>query len=224
MSATEAAAAQTNTEAAGADGASGGQENTGDGEALGLATKDGEADGGEGQPAEGEASEGGKEKKEEGEQPVVPEKYDDFTLPDGMEMDSEILSEFTEFAKSKSMTQEEAQKSVELASRVVETAFAKQEEALAKEAETQLKEWHDAIEALPNKVEVRANAALAAKQFFSPETIEFLNTTKLGDCASLIQDFAKIGAKLADDTSVNGQPPGSVDVSDGEKFFGTIDK
>lgn len=48
-------------------------------------------------------------------QPRAPEEYKDFTLPEGMKLEGQDLSEFKSFAKEQDLTQEQAQKVLEFA-------------------------------------------------------------------------------------------------------------
>jgi hypothetical protein len=50
----------------------------------------------------------------EKEDDVVPDKYEDFTIPEGMEIDTERLEEFQSFAKAHGLTQKAAQAAVDL--------------------------------------------------------------------------------------------------------------
>lgn len=50
----------------------------------------------------------------EADKPVVPEKYADFELPEGFQMDTKALEEFMPLAKELGMTQEAAQKAISL--------------------------------------------------------------------------------------------------------------
>lgn len=51
--------------------------------------------------------------------PVIPEKYADFTLPEGFQMDAEALTEFMPLAKELGMTQEAAQKAIGLHTKAI---------------------------------------------------------------------------------------------------------
>ena len=70
-------------------------------------------------------------KVEESKEPVVPEKYEDFKLPEGVKLDDELKEDVSAIAKDLKLTQEEADKSAAAIAKFVESA----RESLAKEIE-----------------------------------------------------------------------------------------
>src|SRR5687767_12536146 len=90
-------------------------------------------------PASGDTGAG----KEEEPKTGAPEKYEDFTLPEGIELDQAAMEGFLPVAKELNLTQEQAQKLVDLQTAYVKNAA----DAQAKAWDKQLTEWADAARA-----------------------------------------------------------------------------
>lgn len=187
----------------------------------------GEAVTGEGagpQPAPGEA---GAEKPADGEPakaedaPVVPEKYADFVLPKGYGINETMQSEFTGLAKELKLSQESAQKLVDLGGKLAEGQARAHMEAFGKLREG----WQNEIKAdaeyggdkLPVTLE-RANRAL--RTFGSPELIKLLGESGYGDNPDLIRMFAKIDAATGEKLSAGGDAGTKKEKTDAELLYG----
>jgi len=146
------------------------------------------------------------DKAKVGAQPV---EYTDFTLPEGMTLDTEISGKFKEWAKAKNLTQEEAQGLVDF-----QTALAnKQMDAWGQK----LLEWKAAAEsdsefggaAFPANVAV---AKQALDKFGSPELKDILNTSGMGDNPHVIRFMYRVGKAIGTDNimgsgnGLNGGP------------------
>lgn len=143
-------------------------------------------------------SEGGK--KEEPKEPVVPEKYE-FALPEGVELDGEVLGEFETHAKELKLTQEQAQPLVNLALKVAEKAQAAQSEAWA----NQRKVWRDEV-ANDKEIGGKENLGYAARAIdtFAPELRQVFNDSGWGDNPAFIRAFVRIGKAISEDRLVGG--------------------
>lgn len=145
--------------------------------------------------AEGEAS----ETKTEG----APEEYAEFTAPEGVELDAEVLGEFKSVAKALGLDQATAQKVVDLG-----TKMAQQWAAKSAENVQQLQaEWLETTKADKEiggdkLTATLATAKRAIDQFASPAFRELLNDTKLGNHPEVIRFAAAVGRAISEDTFV----------------------
>lgn len=130
----------------------------------------------------------------------APEKYGDFKLPDGVEMDKTMLEGFLPIAKELNLSQEQAQKLVDFQSQfVAHAAKANQEAWDAMQAD-----WVNAAKADkdiggPAFNENVGFASKAIKQFGTPELRAALDATGVGNHPEFIRVFAKIGKAMSED-------------------------
>ena len=90
-------------------------------------------------PAEGETP----PENVEPEAPSVPDKYEDFTMPEGIEVDTAMMDEFKPLAKELGLTQEAAQKLIDIQTKHAK-AFADAEQA---EWDDLNKQWQETAKA-----------------------------------------------------------------------------
>lgn len=129
----------------------------------------------------------------------VAAEYEAFSLPEGVTADEEVLGEFKATAKELGLSQEGAQKLVELQSKVA----LKQQEAM-RHMKTQ---WAEAAktdkefggEALNENLSV-AKKALDA--FASPDLRTLLNESGLGNHPEVIRHFIRVGKAISEDGRV----------------------
>lgn len=205
-----------NAQATGAQSAAnGGAENgNAQGQAQGAAPENGNADGStlltEGQEQKTEQKDG-QEQKADGEKkddkPAgAPEEYAEFAAPEGVELDQDLLGEFKPLAKELNLSQENAQKLVDMAAKIV----TKQLEAVT----AQVAQWAEDARADPEigGDKLAANLALGKRviDFAGGKPLrDALNETGVGNHPSLIKAFAKLGALISDDMLERGQPAAS---------------
>lgn len=150
-------------------------------------------------------------KTPDGDEPSgAPEEYAEFEMPEGAELDETLLSKFTPLAKELNLTQEQAQKLVNLQSEFV----ADQQAAIAKEHADQRAAWRDEIKALPDHGKVLADAKKAISAFATDdETKTLLTQTWLGDNPHVIQFLAKVGKVIGEDgfPGASGDQPKAAD-------------
>lgn len=162
-------------------------------------------------PAEGEG-----EPKPEGDTPAegAPEAYADFKLPEGMPVDSDFLDTTKAVFKEAGLSQEKAQKLVDLVverDRRVEKAQFDQADAWAKE-----------FMKSPSAKEDLAYAA-KAREFCTPGVREMLKDPRIGNNPEILATFAKIGRMLSEDSMVEaGARGGASDKSAAEVIFGDM--
>lgn len=137
----------------------------------------------------------------DGEGAGAPEAYEDFTLPDGMDMDQESLAQFTETAKGLDLDQAKAQQLIDLAAQHTERVVAKQGEAWA----AQRAEWREQAKADEeiggrNADASRAAAKRAMDRYGDDDLKSFLRDTGFGDHPGLLRAFARMGKAIAEDS------------------------
>ena len=144
------------------------------------------------------------EPKAENDKPEgAPEEYTDFTAPEGVELDTEMLSSFKEFAKADNLSQAQAQKYIDLATGIV----ANQQDAFSNAMTETVAGWREA--SVSDKefggAQLQASmqiAATARDRFASPELKTYLNESRLGDHPEVLRMFVNIGKAISEDTFV----------------------
>lgn len=135
----------------------------------------------------------------------APEAYEAFTVPEGVELDAEVLGEFQGIAKELNLPQEAAQKVADLGVKLAQKWTTESQEATA----AMLADWKVQTEAdkeiggdaLPNTLAV-AKKALDA--YGSDGLRELLEVHRLGDNPEVIRFMARVGKTISEDTFVAG--------------------
>lgn len=138
------------------------------------------------------------DKAEKDKKPAAPEKYE-FSAPEGQELDANALSVFEPIAKELGLTQEQAQKLVDIYPQIQQ----QQAEAWSK----QIAEWGEQVKADKEIGGDKFNASVglaqrALDQFGNPELREYLNASGLGNHPALVRFCAKVGKSMAEDSFV----------------------
>lgn len=146
-----------------------------------------------------EKAEPGKEPKPEG----APEKYE-FKAGEGIELDSEAIQQFEPVARELGLTNEQAQKFVDMYPKIL----ASQEQRQAQAWQQQTEQWAADVKADKeiggDKLPANLSAAQRAiDQFGTPELKEYLNGTGLGNNPELVKAFVKIGKAMSEDNMVS---------------------
>ncbi|EOC1317154.1 peptidase [Cronobacter turicensis] len=154
-----------------------------------------EAPAGKPQPgAEGDKP-GDKQQKQEG----APEKYE-FTAAEGVELDKTALAEFEPVARDLGLSQEQAQKLVDVYPKLLAGMQQRQAEAWQQQTE----EWAANVKA-DKEIggdKLTANLGVAQRavdQFGSPALKEYLDGTGLGNHPELVKFCVKVGKAMAED-------------------------
>lgn len=129
--------------------------------------------------------------------PRAPAEYADFTLPDGATLAPEVKAMLTDAAKNLDLTQEQAQKLVEL--------DLKRNQQFTERVNAQGTQW---LNELPSDKEfggekLSENLAIATKAidaFGTPELKKLLNETRLGNHPELIRVFYRAGKAISQDS------------------------
>ena len=140
--------------------------------------------------------------KEDEPKPGAPEKYDDFVLPEGMTLDPAATEQFAGVAKELNLSQEQAQKLVDLQAKMVKDASDKQ---VASWNETVSKWKSETSAALGANLKTEmANVGRAMNAFGSQGLREIMNQSGLGNHKEVVAFMAKIGKAIGEDTLVEG--------------------
>lgn len=211
----EAPAGQTQSSEAGQGSASEGE---GQGAGKDEAVKDGaSADGEDTQAGEGGETTAG-----------APEQYADFALPDGYQLDSDMLESVTTFAKAHNLTQQQAQGLVDLgakqAAQIVAQFTAEAQANPVMLASHWASEWSKltAADAEYGGKNLTTNMAQVAKvfgTFGTPELGEFLNKTGLAHHPELIRFMHRVGKAVGEDTLVTPSGGQGAGQGDAKKFY-----
>ncbi|MBE0126768.1 peptidase [Citrobacter amalonaticus] len=161
-------------------------------------------------PADDKKPEGDKpaEKKEDDKPEGAPEKYE-FQAAEGVELDTEALKEFDPVAREMNLTNEQAQKLVDVYPKILAGVQQRQVEAWQQTTE----QWAADVKAdkeiggdkLPSNLSA---AQRALDQFGTPELKTYLNDTGLGNHPDLVKAFVKIGKAMSEDGMVTGSNDG----------------
>lgn len=140
-------------------------------------------------------------KSDAGNQPA---KYD-IKAPEGRQYDAEVLSTFGEAARELGIAQDKAQT---LLDKVGQTIQAREQQVLAERAQ----QWADEAKADQDVggARLEQNLAVAKKaldRFGSPELVQLLNATGLGNNLHVIRAFLKAGQAISEDRFVKGSAP-----------------
>ncbi len=157
-------------------------------------------------PEEGKKpTEDGKDKKTEG----APEKYE-FKPAEGQELDSAALEQFEPIARELNLSNEQAQKMVDLyGTKILPMVQQQQAEAWQKTTE----QWAADVKAdkeiggdkLTSNISV---AQRALDTFGTPKLKEYLTASGLGNHPELVKAFVKVGKAMSEDGMVTGKEAG----------------
>lgn len=133
----------------------------------------------------------------------APEAYEDFTLPEGMEMDVEILGEFKNLAKELNIPQAKAQQLIDFQSQLA----SKQAEAYQTAVTKQAQDWAASIKNDPeiggeNYDKSVASAIKVIQSFGDPALTELLRSTGLGNNPALFKFCHRISSAISEDKFV----------------------
>jgi len=137
-----------------------------------------------------------KEPEKKDEKPVVPEKYE-FKAPEGVEqLDPQALAVFEPIAKELGLSQEQAQKLVDIYPQIQQ----QQAELWSK----QVTDWGEQVKADKEIGGDKLTASVgqaqkALDQFGTPALREYLHTSGLGNHPELVRAFAKVGKMMSED-------------------------
>jgi hypothetical protein len=146
----------------------------------------------------------------------VPEKYD-LKPPEGMTLDQVTLDKVTPVFKEIGLTNAQAQKLSDLYTNLTKETTAA--------SDLKFKTWNEAnvkeTMSLPNiKEELKSVAKV--KALYSPETIEALNASGIGNLKCFILDSAKIGKLFSEEHLVNDKRSVAATKTDAQILYPTM--
>lgn len=145
-----------------------------------------------------------KDKEDGKDKPTgAPEAYEDFTLPEGMEMDAEVLGEFKNLAKELNIPQAKAQQLIDFQTQLATKQAEEYQAAVAKQSQ----EWAASIKNDPeiggeNYEKSVASAIKVIQSFGDPALTELLNQSGLGNHPALFKFCHRISAAISEDKFV----------------------
>lgn len=160
------------------------------------------------------------EGESQGEKPAAegaPEKYE-FVEPEGAALDKSVLSAYEGVARELGLSQDKAQMVIDK----IAPMLAKQQagaleavgEAWTTQSQTDAEFGGDKLDAS------LATAKMAMDRFASPEFIQLLKVSQLGNNPEVIRTFYRMGKAMSQDRVVTGRaaPPQSADLA--ERLYG----
>lgn len=135
----------------------------------------------------------------------APEKYEDFNLPEGMSIEDSTLQSFLPLAKELNLDQGQAQKLVDYEAGRVQEMIDTQEQVWSDLRQ----EWRTAVKSDKEIGGPAFDESLAAGKTFlrkygTPELMEALNSTGMGDHPEFIRAFARAGKAMKEDSLSTG--------------------
>lgn len=154
----------------------------------------------------------------------APEEYADFTMPEGIELDTELTDQFKATAKELNLTQDQAQKVIELGAAMRQ----RDAEAIVALREDWITQTKSDPEIGGDKLDATlATAKRAVSAYGSQQFIDLLNQSGLGNHPEVVRFMANVGKTVAEDNKVvtNGNPnPTGHQSLAGRLFGGNKDK
>lgn len=136
----------------------------------------------------------------------APEKYE-FKVPEGMTVDQALADKVSPLFKEVGLTQEQAQKLVDVYAEHIKTLGVEGKAAEEKSFQKFLEESRqETVKELG--ADYKKELAFAAKvrnRLLSPETIELFNSSGLANNVNLIKDLISIGKLISEDKIVDGK-------------------
>ncbi len=154
------------------------------------------------QPTESTESDAVKEEgQEETEVASAPESYEVFDLPDDFDMNTDTLEEYHTFAKENNLTQEQAQRGVDM--------VAQMKQAEMNQWVEQQKSWVDEAKSDAEyggeKFDESISVAVKARDSFgTSEFNEMLDSSGLGNHPEMIRFLNRVGKAISEDSVIVG--------------------
>ncbi len=147
----------------------------------------------------------------------APEKYTDFKLPEGLKFEPTLLTAFADTAKSLGLSQEGAQKIVDLQAQSVKAELDARLDGFNKQVEG----WGTESKKLfgTDFEKQFGLAAKAVERFGDADLKTLLRESGLGNHPAIIKAFNKIGALMREDQPVDGRRAGGEAKTTAELMF-----
>jgi hypothetical protein len=153
----------------------------------------------------------------------APEKYE-FKLPDGVELDQALIDEVTPVFKELNLTQEQAQKLVDLQARNMQRV----NESIAKQFTDTVQAWAESTKKDPEfaGVDYEKKIGIAVKGITAhgtPELRKLMDETGIGNHPEMIRMFYKLGLEVKEPSLVDGPPKNTTPADKAKLFYGSVD-
>ena len=137
--------------------------------------------------------------------PPAPVEYTDFTAPDGIKLDDDIVGEFKAFAKEKNIPQEDAQKFVDMGAKIAQ----KTQAAYMEQMEQAQAKWvsDSRVDKEFGGDKLNENLAMAKKAldtFGGEELTKLLTESGLGNHPEIIRYNFRVAQAISEDRLVPG--------------------
>lgn len=133
----------------------------------------------------------------------APEAYEDFKLPEGMEMDQEVLGEFKTLAKELNIPQAKAQQLIDFQTQLANKQAEQYQAAVTKQAQDWAAEIKNDPDVGGENYDKSVESAIKVIQSFGdPALTELLNTSGLGNHPALFKFCHRISAAISEDKFV----------------------
>ncbi len=130
----------------------------------------------------------------------APEKYEDFKLPEGIEMDQAALDKFLPLAKEVNLTQEQAQKFIDLRAETVQAESKNQWDVWNKTQDTWVTEAKGDSEIGGANFDENVGLAKKTMEAYGNESLkDLIDVTGAGNHKEFIRFLAKIGKDIGED-------------------------
>lgn len=147
----------------------------------------------------------------------APEKYADFKLPEGVKLEGPLMEKASSLFKESGLSQENAQKFVDL-----QTSYAKEQLAAVEAGfHKTVSDWGAQTKAHFGADFDKMNglASKALERFGTPELKKFLVSSGLGNHPEIVKAFAKAGLQMGEDNAPEGRRAGGEQKSDAELLY-----
>lgn len=156
---------------------------------------------------------------------VVPEEYTDFTAPENYEFNDEFLTPFKELAKELELSQENAQRLVDIHTKNV----AELADQLANEFDDTMVEWakESRIDKEFGGQKFNENLGVARsvlQKWGTPELNELITNTGIGNNKEFLRLLYRIGKDLKDGNTVTMQTKPNTEVDIAKILYPSMDK
>lgn len=205
---------ESSEEAVGATALTGNDEASED---AGTNNADNDAAGGD---ADGTTDEKGEDSPADKPSDGAPEAYEMFKMPEGMTLNEEAAEAFSGVAKELNLTQDQAQRLVDIQSAQVNTFSQAQEQAKADQQAEWSKSSQTDAEYGKGKYDASLNTARAAmREVGTPELVSALDETGMGDHPEFIRFFYRVGKAIGEDNFDFGNNGGDTKKSQADRIF-----
>lgn len=146
-------------------------------------------------------------KKDGDDKPTgAPEKYEDFKLPEGVKVDEARMGKFTEWAKSRNLSQQEAQEAIDMAQDLQRASFEQFQAAHTAQVDKWATDSKADKEFGGDKFDENLSVAKRAlDQFGTPELKTLLKDSGLGNHPEVLRAFFRVGQAIGEDGFVPGR-------------------